>query len=81
VLSCKKPYSNNTDVTAHVFKLHRALKADIRPGPLPREPKEVMTLISNCWKTDPTKRPSAKEVSEELKKIRNQRYHIYNHTN
>ena len=50
--------------------------AGLRPGPLLKDPKRVMTLISNCWQTDPTMRPTAKEVSEELKEIRNHRYYF-----
>ena len=73
VLTCKKPYSNFDNFTDNVFNLYGSLMDGIRPGPLPREPQKVMTLISNCWQTDPTKRPSAKEVSEELKGITSQR--------
>ena len=71
-----KPFSDNKDETDHPFKLFRALTNGLRPGPLLREPQKVMTLISNCWQTDPTMRPTAKEVSEELKEIRSQRYYI-----
>jgi hypothetical protein len=56
------------------FILHKNLMKGLRPGPLTREPKKVMTLISNCWQTAPAMRPSAKEVSDELKEIRCQRY-------
>ena len=73
VLTCKKPYLNNTNVTDNVFRLHGALKSGLRPGPLPREPQKVITLISNCWQTDPTQRPSAKDVLKELNTITYQR--------
>ena len=79
VLTCMKPYSNtkSKDFTKSIFKLHEALVNGERPGPLPREPEIVMTLISKCWQTEPTMRPSAFEVSQELMKIINQRYNHF----
>ena len=71
-----KPFSDNKDESDHPFKLFRALTNGLRPGPLLREPQKVMSLISNCWKTDSTMRPTAKEISEELKEIRSQRYYF-----
>ena len=77
VFTCIKPFSNHKDEIRNMFILYNLLKDDLRPGPLPREPRKVMTLISNCWKTDPTERPSSKEVSEELKLIIKQRYQLF----
>ena len=76
VLTCLKPFKNHKDELRNSFMLYNSLMNGLRPGPLPREPQKVMTLISNCWKTDPTMRPTAKEISEELKEIRSQRYYF-----
>ena len=77
VLTCIKPFSNKKEGEIDQLLTHlRALTNGLRPEPLPREPKEVITLISNCWQTDPTMRPSAREVSEELKIIIKQRYQM-----
>ena len=76
VLTCIKPFSNKKEEINNPFQLVTALTNGLRPEPLPREPKKVMTLISNCWQTDPNMRPSAKEVSEELKTITKQRYQM-----
>ena len=75
-LTCIKPFSNKMREKDDLFTLLGALKNGLRPEPLPREPKKVITLICNCWQTDPTMRPSAREVSEELKIITKQRYQM-----
>ena len=76
VFTCLKPFSNHKGEIRNMFILYNLLKDDLRPGPIPREPRKVMTLISNCWKTDPSMRPTSREVSEELKLITKQRFHL-----
>ena len=80
VLTCKKPYSDNIDKTSPAFVFMKEIDKGMRPGPQLSEPKEVMSLITSCWKADPVQRPSIKEVYEELESIIESRLLIFKNT-
>ena len=69
VLICTKPYSDNVDKTTNAFVFMQAIQKGMRPGPPLTEPKDVMSLITSCWVSDPVQRPSIKKVYEELESI------------
>ena len=74
VLTCKRPYSDNRDLTDNPVKLYRALQKGERPGPIPDEPFEVIELIKDCWRLDPKRRPTMEKVLRKINYIRRLRY-------
>ena len=42
----------------------------MRPGPLPKEPEELVDLITSCWQTFPEHRPTMHEVSRIIESIK-----------
>ena len=80
VLTCKKPYSDNLDRTAHAFVFMQEINKGMRPGPQLSEPKDVMSLMTSCWKADPVQRPSIKRVYQKLESIIENRLSIFDNT-
>ena len=70
VLTCKKPYSDNYDKTSNAFVFMRSINEGMRPGPIPDEPFEVLELIKQCWREDPERRPTMKQVMRKINYIR-----------
>ena len=68
-MTCKKPYSDNLEKTRNHFVFMNAIKDGMRPGPPLSEEKDIMNLITSCWEADPVKRPSMKQVFEDLESI------------
>ena len=80
VLTCKKPYSDNVDKTTNAFVFMQEINKGMRPGPQLSEPKDVMSLITSCWKADPVQRPSIRKVYEELESIIESRLFFFENT-
>ena len=70
VLTCKKPYSDNEDITRNPYVFMNAMKEQgIRPGPLTSQPEDVKNIITSCWEEDPELRPSMERVYNDLDSI------------
>jgi len=69
VLTCKKPYSDNEDIKSNRYLFMLAIQNGMRPGPHILQPKDVMNLITSCWKEDSEQRPKITEVVDILESI------------
>ena len=69
VLTCMKPYSDNVDKTRNAFVFMQEINKGMRPGPPIKQPKDVMNIITRCWKADSDQRPSIENVVGNLESI------------
>ena len=77
VLTCMRPYSDNEDKVRNAFVFKRSISEGMRPGPIPDEPARIKDLIQKCWKQDPSRRPSMKQVYHIIDDIRRLIYLIF----